>query len=405
MVPPLPSNPSQDPAEVAGVLHDIRQMLMVITGRVGLLRMRIEDEDILADLEAIALAAEQTGEILARLRPGDGQRRRAMPGDLRLALEQTARLAGPAGQHPWIIIDTCPENPSQGSWDMGTRSVGPRRMGPRRMGTWHMVLNVPEGLRTVVPQPLLREVLNNLVVNALEAMPAGGRLLVACHRQGSNYLLTLRDTGPGIPEDRRAHIFAEGYTTSGQEGRGIGLAFSRDLLACAGGALDLCPPDGKPGACFRLTLPVLADAVDSCSEPICGKEETDVPFRPAVLVVDDEVAVREMLGDVLDELGCTVGLARDAQEAMALFAERDFGLAILDQSLPGLSGLDLADALRRKDPRLALVLMSGWGQKEILDKARAGGVDLVAEKPLTVEKIAELLDQAGRLERADSSGS
>lgn len=124
-----------------------------------------------------------------------------------------------------------------------------------------------------------------------------------------------------------------------------------------------------------------------------------------MLVVDDEVAVREMMGDVLTELGCTASLARDAKEAMALFAEGDFGMAILDQSLPGLSGLDLADALRRKAPQLVLVLMSGWGQKEILDKAQAGDVDLVAEKPLTVDKIAELLDQAGRLERHKPSGS
>ena len=359
-------------------------MLMVITGRAGLLQMRIEDEETLEDLKTIALAAGQAGEILARLSGSGTRRRREVPGDLRKALDQTAHLACPEGHHTWIITGEIPENPVK--------------------GTWHMVLGVPEGLRTVVPQPVLREVLNNLALNALNVMPGGGQLIASSQRDGDNHVLTLRDTGPGIPLDRRDSIFARGYTTSGDEGRGIGLAFSRDLLERFGASLELCPRDDEPGACFRLILPVLPSEAEE-GLPAATRGGSLSPFRPGVLVVDDEVAVREMMGEVLTELGCTACLAGDAKEAMARFAEGDFGMAILDQSLPGLSGLDLADALRRKAPQLVLVLMSGWGQKEILDKARAGVVDLVAEKPLTVDKIAELLDQAGRLGPHESSGS
>lgn len=381
----MPSQSPQYNAEVAGVLHDVRQMLMVITGRAGLLQMRIEDEDTREDLKTIALAAGQAGEILARLSGSSGRRRRAVPGDLRKALDQTAHLACPEGHHTWIITDTVPENPVK--------------------GTWHMVLGVPEGLRTVVPQPVLREVLNNLALNALNVMPGGGQLVAACRREGAQFQLTLRDTGPGIPADRRDQIFVRGFTTSGDEGRGIGLAFSRDLLGRFGAKLDLCPEDDQPGACFRLTLPVLPDGDVPEAEPTAEKGGSLSPFRPSVLVVDDEVAVREMMGDVLTELGCTASLARDGQEAMTLFEKDAFGMVILDQSLPGLSGLDLADVLRRKAADLVLVLMSGWGQKEILDKAQGAYVDLVAEKPLTVDKIAELLDEAGRLARRKPSGS
>lgn len=382
--PPVGGKPPVDPAEVAGILHDVRQMLMVITGRAGLLQMRSEDEETLEDLRTIVLAAGQAGEILARLSRGSRRRRRAVPGDLRKALTQTAHLACPEGHHTWTIADQPPQNP------------------PR--GTWHMVLDVPEGLRTLVPQPVLREVLNNLALNALNVMPMGGMLLAECRRQEDSYQLILRDTGPGIPAELRETIFVKGYTTSGDEGRGIGLAFSRELLAGFGARLALCPEDDRPGACFVLTLPILPDGEEEDQPARREKGVALSDFRPSVLVVDDEIAVREMMGDVLTELGCTASLARDAAEAREIFAGGAFQMAVLDQTLPGSSGLDLAGELREKAPDLVLVLISGWGQKEILDRARGADVDLVAEKPLTVDKIAELLEEAGRLARRDTAG-
>lgn len=378
--------PLSNSSEITGIIHDVRQMLMVITGRASLLQRRADDDDTLADLRTIVLAAGQAEEIMARL-GGQGQGRgHEVPGDLRKALEQTALLACPEGLPSWHVAETVPEAPAA--------------------ETWCMVLGVSAGLRTVVPQPVLREVLNNLALNARNVMPAGGVVTVTHKQADGHHILTLRDSGPGLSSAMRERVFNRGFTTSGDEGRGIGLAYSRELLARYDAELDLCPPDDdQPGACFCLKLPVQRVIPAECEKPPAAAGLPAGEFHPSVLVVDDEVAVREMLGDVLTELGCTATLARDARDAMELYQEGPYQLAFLDQSLPGLSGLDLADSLRRKDPDLVLVLISGWGQKEILDRAKGVGVDLVAEKPLTVDKIAELLDEAGALACRDSSGS
>ena len=121
--------------------------------------------------------------------------------------------------------------------------------------------------------------------------------------------------------------------------------------------------------------------------------------------MDDEQSVREMLADVFGELGCQIKVARDAPQAEQIFSTNKFEMAVIDQSLPGISGLDLARRLRMKDSHLVSVLISGWGQEEILDLAHQTDVDLVAEKPITLEKIVELLNEAGVLYHQRSEGS
>jgi len=98
-------------------------------------------------------------------------------------------------------------------------------------------------------------------------------------------------------------------------------------------------------------------------------------------------------------------VARDAPGAIEIFPTENFELVIVDQTLPGTSGLDLAKNLRQEAPEVILVLISGWGQKEILDRALASSVDLVAEKPITLEKLGDLLKKAGSLFRQRRQGS
>ena len=118
-----------------------------------------------------------------------------------------------------------------------------------------------------------------------------------------------------------------------------------------------------------------------------------------ILVVDDEPAVRDMLSDVLAELDCRVTAVRDAKSALERFVPGEFGLALVDQSLPGLSGLELAAKLRERDPCLAVGLITGWGQEELLASVDPDIVDMTATKPLEWTRIIGLLDKGESLNR------
>lgn len=365
--------------EIASVVHDVRQMLAVITGRAGLLRRRTDDQVMSENLSAMEAAVIQANAILSRLRP-ELNEKPAAGCSISLVVSQSTALMTPGPGVPW------------------RREI---KQGQMEAGAWYFTGDISEECFTSVPQPVLLEVLNNLLINALGVIPHGGELSVQMQSVGQFWCLRLQDSGPGIPPGHRNKIFERGFSSSSAAGRGIGLPTCRDLLSRHGGELRL-GPEGNGGACFELLLPQTEQHSGKSAEAVPIEAE---PFRPTVLVVDDEQAVREMLQDVLVELGCRVKVARDAPGAAEIFPTESFEMVLIDQTLPGMSGLDFAKGLRKENPDLVLVLISGWGQEEILDKALESVVDLIGEKPITVEKIMEILNEAGVLRRQRLEGS
>ncbi len=363
----------------AGVVHDVNQMLAVILGRAELMLHGEGEGSHGEGLEAIALAARDAATMLKRLqrglpvRPGWGDQTEVSLAD---AVRDVRLLIRPLGTGQW-------SGPREGS----------------AAGSWVLDSAVPEGLFTPVPGQVIREVLSNLVVNALEALPQGGQIRIEAEGTRDRVALSVTDNGPGLDQETACRIFEPGFTTSGNGLRGIGLAGSRQLLKCFDGRLDMGHSRGT-GAAFVLDLPRI--------EPVSRKAEAgtspigvgfSVDSRVAVLVVDDEPAVRNMLSDVLIELDCRVTAVRDAQAALDIFQPGDFNVALVDQTLPGQSGLELAARLRKRDRCLAVVLITGWGQEKILASADPAIVDLTAAKPLEWTRIIDILSQGEILNR------
>ena len=209
-------------------------------------------------------------------------------------------------------------------------------------------------------------------------------------------LLTVGDSGPGIPAAAAERLFQAGTTTKGDPSRGVGLAASRRLLAGFGAGLELDPATSE-GALFVLDLPrteVVPE--DSGQEPEPGPSVgIESPAKEArILVVDDEETVRDMLAEVLGELGCRVTVVQDAASALAGFQAGAFQIALLDQSLPGMSGAELAKRLRASDPCLSVFLMTGWGNEDVLNAPDPLTVDFTARKPMEFDRLRRLLDEA-----------
>jgi CheY-like chemotaxis protein len=363
----------------AGVVHDVNQMLAVIMGRAELLQQREGVKTRREDLAAIILAAGDAAAMLKRLQrglpPPQGQGDQAVV-NLREAVGAVSLLIRPEGAERWASPE---EDPRKGSWVFDQA--------------------VPADLYTSVPGQVVREVISNLLVNALELMPDGGRIRVGAGADQARVVLTIADNGPGLDKETAHRIFEPGFTSSGGEFRGIGLAGSRQLLKCFDGRLDV-GPDQEPGAQFLLDLPRIVPAAGKAgSEASRADGQDSRPVSFPVLVVDDEPAVRDMLSDVLTELDCRVTVVRDASSALDRFVPGEFGLALVDQSLPGRSGTELAAVLRERDPCLVVVLITGWGQEETLASVDPAIVDLTATKPLEWTRIIELLDKGERLNR------
>ncbi|MEN8005966.1 MAG: ATP-binding protein [Candidatus Krumholzibacteriota bacterium] len=363
----------------AGAVHDINQMLAVIVGRAELLLMREGSGSRREDLEAIVLAAGDAAAMIKRLQrglPEDQRDGSAAVVNLRDAVRAVSLLIRPEGT---------------GSWAKAGHDESP--------GSWVLEQDVPADLFSSVPGQVVREVLSNLLINALEVLPAGGRINIAASARQGRVTLSVTDNGPGLDKDLAGRIFEPGFSSSGEEFRGVGLAGSRQLLKCFDGRLDLDSEQGI-GARFLVDLPRIDRVVHAAEEKNRG--ETEPGSRPAgfpVLVVDDDTGVRDMLTDVLTELDCRVTPFRDAHSALEGFAPGKFGLALVDQSLPGRSGLELASLLRKQDQSLVIVLITGWGREELLAGADKAIVDLTATKPLEWKRLNEILDKSADLLR------
>lgn len=261
---------------------------------------------------------------------------------------------------------------------------------------------------TVWAQPTqLQQVIMNLCSNAEYGMRASGGSLELCLDElevtplsASNYAelrpgryvrLTVRDTGPGIPPDHLPHIFDPFFTTKAEhEGTGIGLAVVQGIVASHDGAIDVQSTPGQ-GTTFELYLPQQDDLV--------VQEDVVEVLPPAgqghILFVDDEVGLASATQILLTDLGYEVSIHTDAQEALTAFCTdaAAFDLVIADQTMPQLTGHELAQALRLTRPDIPIILCTGYSH--VIDAARAEdqGIDAFLMKPMDIYDLADTIQQ------------
>ncbi len=211
----------------------------------------------------------------------------------------------------------------------------------------------------------LEQVLMNLGVNAADAMPEGGRLLV---RSGAGPAATawfeVEDSGHGIPPEIRERIFEPFFTTkeSGR-GAGLGLSVAQGIVAAHDGRIELATVvDG--GSLFRVVLPAVA-ATDL--EPPSYDRDDNSPrgHGERILVVEDDTAVRAVVDGILSDLGYSVRAVATVGDALRTPTEPRYDLLLCDCLLPDGRGPDLADTLCRRWPRLRVVLMSGYAEESV----------------------------------------
>jgi signal transduction histidine kinase len=253
----------------------------------------------------------------------------------------------------------------------------------------------------------LEQVLMNLVLNARDAMPSGGRLTITTEnvtltedridaerlrlRPGQYVMLEVSDTGTGMDEDTRAHAFEPFFTTKPKgRGTGLGLATVYGIVDHSGGGIALDTSPGR-GTSIRIYLPVTTASGAQSSPPAPVRSSSEDGGTEVVLVVEDNDAVRELARRTLQGRGYVVHDSRTAEDAIHWVEKSRVKpqLLVTDVIMPGLSGPNLAARLSGMNPRLRVLYMSGYTDEATPELEKYwGGVPLL-QKPFTPAQLAD----------------
>jgi PAS domain S-box-containing protein len=353
-----------------GIAHDFNNLLQGVFGYISLAKLAAnQPERSVAALEeaekALHMSVSLTNQLLTFSKGGRPVKK---PVNLRTVIENAAKLA------------LC-----------GSRSE------------YH--IDVDDNLwQTEADAGQIGQVIQNIVLNADQAMPGGGRVEIRAWNEdvpkGGNLLLpaggrfvsvVIEDSGIGIPEQYLTKIF-DPYFTTKQKGSGLGLATTYSIIRNHGGVIDVRSEIGK-GSIFSIYLP----ACDS-------EEETVLPPDPAtertgrVLVMDDEETIRLVVTQMLESLGHEVALAEDGEDAIEKYSEarragRAFDIVILDLTVRGgMGGDETVRKLKEIDPNIKTVVSTGYSDNPVASEYLSHGFTASLSKPYTIEALRNNLN-------------
>ncbi len=349
-----------------GIAHDFNNLLMGMLGNISLAKASIEPEDraykYIEDLEKVVVQAKFLTQQLLTF--SKGGRPVKKPTNLKELIQKTTRfaLSGSNIKTEFYIPDDL------------------------------MPANVDEGQ--------ISQVISNLVINARQAMPTGGRLIIKAEnveisdqkipslKPGHYIKLTVQDTGIGIPKEHINKIF-DPYFTTKQKGSGLGLTVVYSIIKSHEGYIRVDSELGK-GTTFEIYLPAIPKKKKE-------KENALEPEKLRILVMDDEEMVLEVVKEMLQLLGHEVVGVKDGKEAVEAYKEakqkgNPFDIVILDLTVPGgMGGDETLKELKKIDPDVKAIVSSGYSNDPIMSEYEKYGFKAVVPKPYGMDELKEAL--------------
>lgn len=272
-------------------------------------------------------------------------------------------------------------------------------------------VEISEGLRNIkADSGQISQVFNNLIINAVQAMPGGGTISIRASNttfadNNNPFALTageyvrfiFADEGCGIPEENLKNIF-DPYFTTKSGGSGLGLASVQSIINKHGGHISVRSAVGT-GTTFEILLPASRNSVPAEEE---ASETSDAGAGTSLLVMDDEEMIRDLAAAMLDELGYRVTTCADGEDAVSLYkasleAGVPFSAVIMDLTIPGgMGGREAARAILGIDPRAQLIVSSGYSNDPIIADFRHYGFCAAVLKPYGVADISAVLDSLNK---------
>lgn len=266
-------------------------------------------------------------------------------------------------------------------------------------GRHDLVVDMPEELLWMdADMTRIAQIVSNLINNSAKYTPDGGRIVLAVRSRDARVSITVADNGIGIPEDMLPRIFelftqVERGSQRAQGGLGIGLALVRRLVQMHGGTIRAQSEGPGSGSAFTVEFDLAPPPSEAAQIHEAAAAAPQAPESLKILVVDDNVPSAQTMGWMLEMLGHRVVLAHDGPAALAAAKEHLPDAILLDIGMPGMSGYDVARALRQ-DARfkdVLLIAQTGWGRDKDRQEALAAGFNHHLVKPVSHEQFAGLL--------------
>ncbi len=340
----------------AGVAHDFNNLLAIVMLRTELLLARGQAPDVAGSLSLIHQAAHDGAQTVRRIQEFTRTRsiRPFSPVDMNEVLRQVVELARPR-------------------WRDQAQSCGVSYDVRVEAGSVPLVAGTAEELR---------EAFLNLLNNALDAMPAGGRFTFRTTTEGGRVVVRAQDGGCGMSEETRRRVFEPFFSTKGAQGNGLGLAVVWGIVTRHGGQIQVESTLGR-GTTFVASLPVPAELPADAR----AGGTTALPAGKRVLVVEDNPEILQSMGELLRENGCHVIEAADGLAAISRIETESVDLVLTDLAMPGASGWEVAAACRERSPGTPVGLITGFGDRLEPGKIEQHGVQFVVAKPFTSTEL------------------
>ena len=358
----------------SGVLHDFNNALMPILGFSDLLLNRPDlldsREETLTMLTDIRTAAHAAAAELRRLRnfyqPCEEHAQTAV--DLPELVEQAVALTRP-------------------KWGEEMKAKGIDIQIIRRL----------DAVPTVIGDPVqIEEIVTNLLLNAIDAMPCGGKITIATKTEGNQATITVQDTGRGMSPEVRVRCMEPFFSTKGAHGTGIGLSVVSGIVRGHGGQVEIASEEGA-GTTVTIHFPIRRPPIR-----LAGGRKRSLHVR--ILAVDDDIETLALLSRGFKTVNWEVECCSSGREGLAEFDRGGFDLVITDRAMGDMSGDAVAAEIKEKDPSMPVVMLTGFGDLMNISGEHPAGVDVVVSKPIEIQELTRIVSELlGPTNEADGS--
>ena len=357
-------------AEMAsGVAHDFNNALAAILGNTQLLLYTAQDEETKETLRTIEKVAKDSSQTVRRLQ--DFTKKRVHQDlsivDVNSIIKDSIEITKPR-------------------WKDEAQSRG-------------VPIEVVSNFEEIPPvsgnDSELRGVLTNMILNAVEAMPEGGKIEISTFKKKKNVIIQISDTGMGIAEDAKEKIFEPFFTTKPFTNTGLGLSMAYGIIKRLGGEIQVESEQGY-GTTFTILFPIREVEKDEAvlPQPIAQGRQA------RILVIDDEELVRSVLSRTLANADHQVTLAADGEKGIQLFKGGKFDMVLTDLGMPGMSGWEVCRMIKKMSPGTPVGMITGWGAEMSRSKMEEYGLDFVIPKPFDIKQIMTVVAETMQSKRA-----
>jgi signal transduction histidine kinase/ActR/RegA family two-component response regulator len=350
---------------ISALMHDYNNFLSIIIGRAQLLSVQTRDINLSKHIEAIIKVSTQAADIIQRMNqfgmPIPEKEFKNL--DLNRLVNEAIEL-------------------TKSKWNEWAKLRGIKIDVDKSLAQLGQVFGNPADLR---------EVLINMILNSIDALPKGGKISFRTWQEEENVFLSVKDNGLGMNEEVRKKIFEPFFSTKPEKGNGLGMTVAYSIILQHNGKIALESEEGK-GTTFVIKLPL---------SKVKEQGEVQAPESPAgkvkILLIEDDNDLQGVLVDMLSGEGYEVKVACSGTEGISFLKLEKYDVIITDLGISGMTGWDFAAEAKEINPRIPVILVTGWGDQILTKEAKDLGVEVVLSKPIKRENLERAIARALKL--------